>query len=154
MASSSGQPIRLAIQIILAIAIIGLAYWLYLSITEPYKVIERGQQLTRITRDRMSDIRSAMIRYNEQNGRYLTTLDSLVEFIRQDSVLRVASDSVFGEGFTLDSLIYSPRTGEPFRLTVNDTSRVKTYLLEDPGSDDYIGSIEPDITRVNAASWE
>ncbi len=154
MASSSGQPIRLAIQIILAIAIIGLAYWLYLSITEPYKVIEREQQLTRITRDRMSDIRSAMIRYNEQNGRYLTTLDSLVEFIRQDSVLRVASDSVFGEGFTLDSLIYSPRTGEPFRLTVNDTSRVKTYLLEDPGFDDYIGSIEPDITRVNAASWE
>jgi hypothetical protein len=91
---------------------------------------------------------------NEQNGRYLTTLDSLVEFIRQDSVLRVASDSVFGEGFTLDSLIYSPRTGEPFRLTVNDTSRVKTYLLEDPGSDDNIGSIDPDITRVNAASWE
>jgi len=102
MASSSGQPIRLAIQIILAIAIIGLAYWLYLSITEPYKVIEREQQLTRITRDRMSDIRSAMIRYNEQNGRYLTTLDSLVEFIRQDSVLRVASDSVFGEGLRLD----------------------------------------------------
>lgn len=154
MASSSGQPIRVALQVLLGIVIIGLAYWLYVSITEPYEVVEREQRLTSITRDRMSDVRSAMIRYNEQNGRFLTTLDSLVDYIRQDSVLSVAGDSIFGEGFNPDSVIYSPRTGEPFQLSVNDTSRVKSYLLEDPASDDYIGTVEADITRVNAASWE
>jgi hypothetical protein len=41
-----------------------------------------------------------------------------------------------------------------FELTVNDTARVKTYLLKDPDSDDQIGTVEPDVTRLNAASWE
>ena len=67
---------------------------------------------------------------------------------------RVASLLEVGTGFHPDSLIYSPRSGEEFRYAVNDTARVKTYLLEDPASDDYIGTLEPDITRLNAASWE
>ncbi len=102
----------------------------------------------------MDNVRSAMIRYKDLNGRYVTTLDSLTEFVRADSLYRVAADSIFGEEFIADSLGFSPRTGKRFELSVNDTSRVKTYLLKDPDSDDRIGTLEADITRLNAASWE
>lgn len=152
--ASTGQNLRIVIQVILGIAIIVLAYWLYVSITKPYEAVERQQELTRITRSRMDDVRTALIRYNDVHGRYPLTLDSLVAFVQQDSVLSANPDSVFGTGFHPDSLIYSPRSGEEFRYAVNDTARVKTYLLEDPASDDYIGTLEPDITRLNAASWE
>lgn len=152
--ASSNQAVRIGIQVVLAIIIIGLTYWLYLSITDPWKVVERQKQVTEQTRDRMENVRDALVRYERQNDRFPLTLDSLVTFVNEDSVMQAQQDSIFGESFNPDSLIYSPRTGKRFEYAVNDTARVKTYLLEDPDSDDRIGTLEPDPTRLNAASWQ
>jgi hypothetical protein len=152
--ASSGRGAQTAIQVVLAIVIVVLAYWLYVSITEPYEAIKRQEQLTEVTRERMEDIRTAMIRFEDVNGRYPKTLDSLVMFVKIDSLYAIAADSIFGAGFVADSLPFSPRTGNQFLLSVNDTSRVVTYMLEDPDSQDHIGTTEPDITLLNAASWE
>ena len=155
---ASNKAVNTAIQVVLAIVIVGLAYYLYRSITEPWEVVERQQELTRLTRDRMDQVRTAMIRYEDVHGRYPMTLDSLVMFTRQDSLLSLNPDSVFemgpGERFNADSFVFSPRSGKRFVLQVNDTARVKTYLLQDPDSEDHIGTIESDVTRLNAASWE
>lgn len=148
------RGLRVGLQIVLAIVIVVLGYVLYESITEPYQVIERQREVTERTRERMSNIRTAMIHYERQNERYPLTLDSLVNFVKTDSLLSIRRDSVFGASVVPDSLPYSPRTGRMFELAVNDTARVKTYLLEDPDSDDRIGTLEPDVTRLNAASWE
>lgn len=152
--AASGQGLRLGIQIVLAIAIVGLAFFLYQSITKPWERVERQREMTERTRARMDDIRSALIRYEREEGRYPLTLDSLVTYIGTDSLLQAEADSIFGADFNLDSLLYSPRTGQPFEYAVNDTARVKTYLLEDPDSDDAIGTLEPDPTRLNASNWE
>ncbi len=152
--ASSSQGIRVALQILLAIVIVGLSYWLYVSITEPYAVVERQRAMTDLTRTRMDYVRKAMVRYEQVNNRYPSSLDSLVIFVRQDSVFQADGDSLFGPSFVVDSLPYSPRTGNRFKLAVNDTARVKTYLLEDPDSDDHIGTVASDVTRLNAASWE
>lgn len=152
--ASNRQGLRVAIQVILAIVIVGLTYWLYVSITEPWEVVERQEELTRQTRGRMDDIRTALIRYENLNERFPLTLDSLVTFVEMDSLIAVKADSIFGPGFSTDSLIYSPRTGSRFEYAVNDTARVKTYLLRDPDSDDAIGTLEPDPTQLNAANWE
>lgn len=152
--ASSSHGVQVAIQVVLGLVIVGLVYWLYVSITEPYQAVERQKETTRQTRMRMDNVRTAMIRYKTVNGRYVTSIDSLIDFVKADSLYRVAADSIFGMGFQADSLGYSPRTGKQFVLTVNDTSRVKTYMLQDPDSDDHIGTLEPDITRLNAASWE
>lgn len=148
------RGVRIGIQVVLAVAIVVLAVILYQSITEPYEVIKRQRALTQDTRERMSHIRTAMVRHDRVHGRFPSTLDSLVMFVKQDSLLTEKQDSVFGEAIVPDSLPYSPRTGKRFELTVNDTSRVATYLLEDPDTGDRIGTVEPDVTRLNAASWE
>ena len=152
--ASSSQATRVGIQIVLALVIAGLAYWLYVSITDPWEAVERQQEMTQRTRTRMDDIRTALINYERQYDRYPLTLDSLATYVTTDSLLTLKPDSIFGEGFLADSLVYSPRTGKAFEYAVNDTARVKTYLLKDPDTQDQIGTLDPDPTRLNAASWE
>lgn len=152
--ASSSRTLQTVLQVVLGIAIVVLAYVLYVSITEPYERVERQKEVTEQTRDRMKDVRTAMVQYERQNGRYVTSLDSLVMWLKSDSLMIATTDSLFGPAAILDSLIFSPRTGKPFELAVNDTSRVATYQLSDPDTDDAIGTTTGDVTRLNAANWE
>lgn len=153
MASSSGA-LQTGIQVLLGIVIIGLAYFLYQSITEPYDRIERQQQLTEETRQRMTNIRTALVDYERDSASYPDSLNILLQHIRNDSILSSRQDSVFGSSINLDSLLYSPRSGTQFGYALSDTGRVETYLLEDPDTDDQIGTLTGDPTQANAASWE
>lgn len=152
--ASSSRGVQTALQVVLALAILVLTYFLYESITAPYEAVERQKELTEMTRDRMGDIRSAMIEHNRREGRFISTLDSLVMWLKSDSAMVAGADSIFGAAFMPDSLPFSPRTGNRFELAVNDTSRTATYRIDDPDSDDYIGTLSGDVTQLNAASWE
>lgn len=153
MASRSKQ-LRIGIQVVLVAVILGLAYYLYYSITEPYNRIERQEQMTERARTRMAQIRTALIDYEQDSTSFPDSLDLLLEHIRRDSLLSTAQDSVFGDSIAVDSLPFSPRTGTRFGYTVSDTGRVETYLLEDPDSEDKIGTLSGDPTQTNAATWE
>ena len=152
--ASSSQGIRAAIQVLLALVIIALAYFLYVSITAPYAKVERAREITERTRDRMELVRTSLITYEREEDDFPGTLDSLVMWVRSDSFMVANRDSLLGTNLLLDSLIYSPRTGSRFLYTLNDTGRVAIYLLKDPDSEDQIGSELPDVTQLNAASWE
>ena len=153
MATSSGA-IQTGIQVVLVIVILGLAYFLYRSIDEPYDRIERQQRIIKETRARMTNIRTALVDYEQDSASYPDSLNLLLQHIRQDTLLSTRQDSVFGSPINLDSLLYSPRSGNRFLYTVSDTGRVATYLLEDPDTDDQIGTLTGDPTQANAASWE
>ncbi len=151
---ASSQSIRTGIQVVLVLVILVLTYVLYESITGPYDAIQRQEELTEMTRQRMSDIRTGLIQFEQRNDSFPDSLDVLVNFLRQDSALMANQDSVFGHSINIDSLLYSPRTGKPFQYAVNDTGRVDTYLLQDPDSEDQIGTMSGDVTQTNAATWE
>lgn len=149
------QGKKVAIQVALGLLILVLAIWLYQSITAPYAEVERQQAITDMTRARMGQVRTALVYYEQQEDAFPGTLDSLMLWMETDSLMMAAADSIFDTpDFLLDSLLYSPRTGSRFAYTLNDTGRVAIYLLEDPDSEDHIGSATPDITQLNAASWE
>lgn len=150
----ASKQIQTGIQVVLGIIIIGLAYFLYYSITEPYERIERQQRLTEITRSRMSNIRTALIDYERDSASFPDSLSLLRQHIRADSLLSTRQDSLFGGPINVDSLFYSPRSGQQFQYTLSDTGRVETYLLQDPDTDDHIGTLSGDPTMTNAASWE
>jgi len=152
--AASRQNLRTGVQIVLGIAIIVLSYFLYRAITEPYERIERQQELTEQTRERMSNIRTALVDYERDSASFPDSLDTLRVHIERDSLLRTAQDSIFGGPLNLDSLFFSPRTGSRFLYTVSDTGKVETYLLEDPDTDDKIGTLTGDPTQTNVASWE
>ena len=152
--ASGSQNKRVIIQVALGVLILCMGYFLYVSITEPWEAVERQEELTERTRLRMSNVRAALIRFDERNGRFPGSLDSLHIWVQTDSTIQAHSDSLFGSGTDIDSFIVSPRTGTQFEYAINDTSRVMVYLLSDPDSDDEIGTLEPDPTRLNAATWE
>lgn len=152
-------PLRIGIQVVLGLAIIALCVALYYVIVVPGQEAERRQAEVDNTRQRMDVLRTALIRYEREEGRYPSTLDSLVMAMRTDSAAIANPDSVYefsllGYSLDLDEVTTSARSGEPFAYAVNqDTTEVPFYLLEDPASDDAIGSLsEP--TRRNAATWE
>lgn len=152
--ASNSRGMQSAIQVVLMIVIVGLAYWLYHSLTAPYEEIRQQNAITETTRAHMQKIRTALIRYEAVNDRYTADLDSLVMFLQTDSLYQVAADSLLGMGFDMSQLPFSPRSGSRFLLSVNDTSRVQTYLLRDPDTEDRIGTELPDVTLLNASSWE
>jgi type II secretory pathway pseudopilin PulG len=161
MSFLANNTARTAIQVVLAIVILVLGFVLFRTIREPYEAFEQQQELTAEARERMAYIRDAMRAYEREYDRFPTTLDSLVMLIESDSFLVAKRDSIFqlieGDKVEVDSLPYSPRTGEQFDLTVvrDDSTNVEVYLLEDPTSDDYIGTDDPGRAAgaLNAASW-
>ncbi len=148
------QNVKIAIQAMMGILIVALGYWLYQSITGPWEAVERQQALTQLTRQQMIQVRTALTHYERMEDSFPGSLDSLMMWIDEDSLVSNDPLSIFDVELDLDSLIYSPRTGNTFEYALNDTGRVAIYKLQDPDSDDYIGSDIPDITLLNAASWE
>lgn len=156
--ASRSNTLQVSIQGVLVVLILGLAYYLYYSITEPYDRIERQEALTEQTRTRMIHVRTALIDYERDKDTFPDSLGMLLTHVRadlkEDSVLSAGGDSTFARSVNLDSLLYSPRSGKRFIYKVSDTGQVETYLLEDPDTEDQIGTLKGDPTELNAASWE
>ena len=162
MAAQGNQALRLVIQLVLAVVIAVGAFYLYKTITDPWKAYEAEQMETALTRARMDHLRTALIEYRDTVERYPRGLDTLVTFVQTDSAY-VGEDlnEVFpvpgGGMFVPDSLPYSPRSGTPFvyELFRNDSTGVEIYYLQDPDRpEDHIGARRADPARRNAASWE
>lgn len=150
------------ISLLLGIVIIVLGWWLYHSIVDPYQAVIEREQMTKEVRTQMGYVRDALIEYERDKGDFPPTeggLDSLVQYLKTDSMMVANGDSLFqpldpNETYNPDSLIYSPRPPHKrFQYTLNDTLRPQIYLLEDPDTEDNIGSLEQ-TTELNAGSWE
>ena len=150
------------LSIVLGIIIIVLGWYLYHSIVDPYQAVVEREQMREKVRHNMSNIRDALIQYERTKGNFPPTeggLDSLVSFLKTDSMMVAQGDSLFAppnpnEEYNPDSLIFSPRPPHPkFEYTLNDTLRPQIYLLKDPATEDKIGSLSK-TTLLNAGSWE
>lgn len=151
--------------VVLGIVIVVLGWYLYHSIVDPYKIVEERERMTERVRSNMEHIRDGLIQYNRRKDTFPPTqggLDSLLAFMRTDSLITTQMDSLFkddpevGYTFNLDSLIYSPRPPHKrFEYALNDTINPEIYLLADPDTSysDKIGSLEK-ITLLNAPSWK
>ena len=148
------------ITIVLAVLIVVLSWFLYRSLVEPYqRVIEEEQMVERV-RHRMELVRDALVQYKNRRDGFPPTeggLDSLVTFLKTDSLMTARGDSLFQfmepATYNPDSIVYSPRPPHVrFEYTLNDTLRPEIYLLENPESNDKIGDLER-TTLLNAPNW-
>ncbi|MEX0771640.1 MAG: hypothetical protein WEB89_12185 [Balneolales bacterium] len=140
----------------LAVVIVFLSWFLYDSIRGPYQEVLEIREVTEQTRQRMINVRDALIAYEREEEEFPENLDSLVDFLKTNETMRNEGAELFQERepltFNPDSIIYSPRSGERFNYTLVDTIRPNIYLLEDPNTDDRIGDLER-TTLLNATSW-
>lgn len=145
------------ISIVLSVIIIGLSYVLYDSITTPYQArVQQIEERDRV-RERLQNVRDALIAYQREKGNYPPSLDSIQVFLETDPVMIGARDTLFvsplNPTFDLSTFLLSPRSLTPFEYALNDTLRPMVYLLKDPDSDDLIGSLDR-TTRLNAPNWD
>lgn len=148
------------LSLILGVVIIILGYMLYHAIVDPYEEVLEEEAMTERVRERMMNAREGLRAYDRRKGNFPPTdggLDSLVNFLKEDSVMVADADSLFqvpeGTTWNPDSVIYSPRTGNQFEYALNDTLNPEIYELRDPDSDDKIGDLER-TTLLNAANWQ
>lgn len=146
--------------ILLGVIIIGMGYYLYISIVGPYQEVLDEREMVERERHRMEVARDAIVQYNRRRGNYPPTeggLDSLVAFLKTDSLMVADGERLFEfqppSSYDPDSVVFSPRPPHSkFEYTLNDTLRPQLYLLENPGSEDQIGSLER-TTMLNAPNW-
>ncbi|MEL6615525.1 MAG: hypothetical protein AAFQ43_07295 [Bacteroidota bacterium] len=152
---------RLAIQVVLAIAIVVLAYFVFQAIRAPWAEYQERLEQEAIGRERMRDVRAALVSHRDAYDAYPSTLDSLVTYVKTDTMWtepELDEDEVRFQPFDADALTLSARNGEPlnFELVTTDTSNVVIYWLQDPAApEDSIGSrqLPPNPAQRNATSW-
>lgn len=124
---------KLIIQILLAIVIVFLGYQCYNSIMIPQRFTEIKKQRYDVTISRLKDIRAAQEAYKDVYGSYTGSFDTLINFVKYDSVKVVRSigsltDDQLEQGMTEEMAI---RQG----LILRDT--IKVAALTNIFSDDY-----------------
>jgi hypothetical protein len=128
---------------VLYVVIIALTYLLIrVAIIEPNEIVEQERYYKSESRLRMMNIREAEILWYEKHGNYTDNLDSLVYFIRNDSLVRAKvagfdsitqrstnpfKDLTSGE-FSPDSLFITPKSFTSYLLQVDTTVSSDTVI--------------------------
>jgi len=93
------------IQILLAIAIVVLGYFIYESIQKPIRFNQEKKKRYDATIQRMKDIRKAQLAFKKEHGKFTGSFDSLITFIQEGEMSVVKAigsipDSLLESGWT------------------------------------------------------
>jgi hypothetical protein len=111
---------RAVINILLTVVIIILAYLLYESIMDPIRFNNERDKREAAIKERLIDIRSAQVLYRSKYGKYTGSFDTLISFIKFDSL-----PVVFRQGQLTDEMVakgLTEREALSQKLIVRDTS--------------------------------
>ena len=147
---AKGSPILKGVIVVLFGVLIYVLY-------QPYKLKEEGELYKRESRARLIDIRAGQLMFISDYGRYATTIDSLVAYIKARMQEGKVADGTFRplsmSAFAPESLLHTPGSWKPYVITAVDSTVIKKYVVTDPDGYGSIGSLTDD-SRVNKASWE
>ncbi|MDA3779421.1 MAG: hypothetical protein PF487_04240 [Bacteroidales bacterium] len=93
------------VQIVLAIAIVVLAYFLWESIQNPIRFNKEKSKRYSATIKQLKNIRTAQLAYKDVNGNFIGSFDTLINFIENDSMSIIKAignipDSLLESGWT------------------------------------------------------
>ncbi|MFP4555804.1 MAG: hypothetical protein ACLFNU_02940 [Bacteroidales bacterium] len=154
-------------QILLLVAVVVLAYFIYESVMTPIRFNNEKDKRYEKTINRLKDIRTAQLAYRSEYEQFTGSFDTLINFVKHDSfrvVRQIGSmddsaavaqgqvyrdtvtisvlDSIFPEEYPVDSLQYVPYTsGEKFELGAGELetgSGLKVKVFEAKAHNDVI----------------
>ncbi len=115
------RGLKTVINVVLAIVVVALGYALYKSIMKPIEFQKAYEYRANIVKDKMIKIRDAEIAYLDTYNKYTGDFDTLINFIKHDS-LRV----IKAVGVVPDSIYYmskSPKEAELKAIEMGIISR-------------------------------
>ncbi len=128
---------KIIVQILLGCAIVVLGYLCVDSIRKPKEFREIKKQRYKAIEERLKEIRKAQIAFKDVHGEYASNFDTLINFVKTDSIKIVKSigsltDDQLEAGMTESEAI---RKGiiirDTLRVSALDTLFGKSYSIED-----------------------
>ncbi|MGB0888360.1 MAG: hypothetical protein ACPGSL_09575 [Vicingaceae bacterium] len=110
---------KIVIQIVLAIASVGMAYLIWDSIDSKIVLTETVDMRNAVTQERLTQISEAQIEYKKVRGNYASSFDELIGFLKNDSVIQVKM-----EGEVPDSLLGKEALALEMGIIKRDTSKI------------------------------
>jgi type II secretory pathway pseudopilin PulG len=114
---------KTALNIVFAVIIIILAYFLIESIMEPIRFNREKDRREKAIKERLIDIRTAQETYKAVKNRYTGSFDTLIFFLKNDSL-----PLVFKTGSLTDEMIADGITTEKEAVKKGLISRDTTYI--------------------------
>lgn len=109
---------KAAIQIVLALVVVGLAFVVYRQLTIPLQFDKEVSKRSAAVIDRIKDIRSAERAYKQAYDKYCGNFDSLIAFVLTDSMVYERS---FGSADDSVAVAQGLVKSEKFKVAVIDT---------------------------------
>lgn len=169
-------------KIVLTVVIIGLCVWLFMIIREPIRFAEERERRYARVIERLKDIRTAQITYKNVYNRYTGSFDTLIQFVKTDSIPVVRQignpddttqvvirdtimvsvrDSLFPGNYPVDSLRYIPFTdGSMFKLDAGTVEKgnVQIPVFEAVDTDPFDPNKQLKVGSMteptNSGNWE
>ena len=115
---------KTTIKILLFVAIVALGYFVIMSVMTPIKFETERAKREKVVIERLIDLRTAQIEFRDQNGRYTTALDTLVDFLqtgKKRMVLKegTLSDAQLQAGLTEAKAVKIVRSGNKKEIVAN-----------------------------------
>ncbi len=112
---------KTVIQIVLIVAAIILAYLIYDSVERPIEFEKAKDARFKVTVQKLKDIRKAELAYKDVNGEFTGDWDTLINFVKHDSLplvrkIGMLTDSMIEAGLTEETAI---KKGLIIRDTIN-----------------------------------
>ena len=127
---------KTAIQIILTVAILGLGYLCVESIQQPVRFQQAHKERKEKVIERLESIREAQRAYRSINGKFTGSFDTLIEFVKSDSLRLVRmegrlTDSMLEEGITeREALELGIIQRDTTLISVKDSLLGKNYIAD------------------------
>lgn len=127
---------KTAIQIILTVAILGLGYLCVESIQQPVRFQQAHKERKEKVIERLESIREAQRAYRSINGKFTGSFDTLIEFVKSDSLRLVRmegrlTDSMLEEGITeREALELGIIQRDTTLISVKDSLFGKNYIAD------------------------
>ena len=99
--------ISVVLSVLLLVASAGLIYYNFDSINGPIQFLKKKEKRYAYVIQNLKDIREAQLAFKKQNGKYAPTFDSLVQFVKTDSIPVVKRSGSVPDGLTMELAIDS-----------------------------------------------
>lgn len=127
---------KTVIQIALIILAVVFAFLIFKSVERPIEFKKAKDARYETTVDRLKDIRKAELAYRELNGKFTGSWDTLINFVKNDSLplvrkIGMLTDSMIDAGWDEDIAIKKGKIiRDTIRISVLDTLFGKSYAIE------------------------
>ena len=135
---------KLLTYVIFPLVIIGLAYLLFRSISEPVKFQNELKQRSNVAIERLKDIRTLQVTYKDTYGHYAPVMDSLIDFYNNGKITIMRQ---IGSEDDSVAVMHTEAVKKTLRNLKGDKLMAALYDLYEKGDNNLIIRI-PQLTDV------